>query len=113
MLGVGGGNPTLPSDDAGLAPTIDTTSDPDGKLLFTYRRSDAANSDTNTTIAVEYGSTLAGWTAATHEGTGAGDITITEAPGDPGFSDVTVALPANLAISGKLFVRLSVLVANN
>ncbi|PAW75205.1 MAG: hypothetical protein B9S38_02265 [Verrucomicrobiia bacterium Tous-C4TDCM] len=103
-----GGNPTNSSDDAGLAPSI--AAGPNGKLLFTYRRRDAANTDPSTTIAVEYGGILTGWTTAVHQGTGANQITISATPRDPGFSDVTVALPGNLAVSGKLFVRLKALV---
>ena len=64
-----GGNPTQGGDDAGLTPTLDTTTDPNGKFLFTYRRRDAANLDPNTTIAVEYGSVASGWTTAVHQGT--------------------------------------------
>jgi hypothetical protein len=33
-------------------------------------------------------------------------ITITEAPGVPGFANVNVAIPRSLAVSGKLFIRL-------
>jgi hypothetical protein len=106
-----GGNPTHGGDDAGLAPTLDTTSDPDGKVLFRYRRSDAANLDTDTTLAVEYGSDLDGWTAAAHQGTGAQDITISEVPDGPGFTNVTVAIPGSLASAGRLFARLKVIVA--
>lgn len=106
-----GGDPTTGGDDAALAPTIDKTPDPDGKFLFTYRRRDAANQDPNTTIAVEYGSDLTGWATAVHQGTGADQITTTEAPDGPGFSEVTVALPGGLAVSGKLLVRLKVAVA--
>jgi hypothetical protein len=106
-----GGNPNQASDDAGLTPTLDTTTDPDGKFLFTYRRSHASKLDPNTTLAVEYGDTLGGWTPAVHQGTAAANITITEAPDAPGFSRVTVALPAALADHGKLFVRLKVIVA--
>jgi hypothetical protein len=111
---VTGGDPTMAGDDAGLAPTLDDTSDPDGKVLFTYRRSDAALADTNTTITVEYGSNLSGWTTATHQGTGPSQITITEADNfygsSPGIDKVTVALPASLAAGGRLFARLHVVV---
>ena len=112
-----GGNPTLGSDDAGLAPTIGNTTNPDGKSRFTFRLTTSAAADTGTTIKVEYGSTLTGWTAATHQGTGSNQITITitititEAPGGPGIDLVTVALPTSLADSGRLFVRLNVVVA--
>jgi len=105
-----GGDPTDPGDDAGLAPTLDNTSDPDGKLLFIFRRSAAANDDPNTTIVVEFGSDLDGWTTAEHQGAGPDDITITALPdpSDPGIDIVTVALPPNRAAAGKLFARLRV-----
>jgi hypothetical protein len=106
-----GGNPTVGGDDAGLAPAIDSATGSNGKLRFTYRRSDAAKLDPNTAIAVEYGGGLNGWTTAAHQGTGASDITISEVPDGPGFTKVTVALPAILAASGKLFARLKVVVA--
>ncbi len=108
-----GGDPSDGSDDAGLLPTIDTTTDPDGKLLFTFRRTVAAGGDDNTTIAVEYGSDLAGWSTAVHEGTGPDDITVSEQANGfgTGIDKVTVALPPSLAAAGKLFVRLNVAVA--
>ena len=107
-----GGNPTIGSDDAGLAPTIDR-SNPDGKLRFIFRRTSAAINDTNTTIAAQYGSNLTGWTNAVHQGTGSTQITITEETNGfgAGIDRVTVALPATLVGSGKLFVRLNVAVA--
>ena len=101
-----GGNPATGSDDAGRVPTLDTANDPNGKLRFTFRRREAAKLDPNTTIAVEYGGNLTGWTTAIHQGAGANQVTITEVPGEPGFSNVTVALPGSLSVSGKLFVRL-------
>jgi Carbohydrate esterase, sialic acid-specific acetylesterase/Bacterial TSP3 repeat len=104
-----GGNPTIGSDDAGLAPTIDRTN-PDGKLRFIFRRTTAAKNDTNTAISAQYGSNLDGWTNAVHQGTGATEITITEETNGfgTGIDRVTVALPASFAASGKLFARLSV-----
>ena len=51
-----GGDPTDAVDDADLAdlaPIFDHTSDPDS-LLYSYRRTDAANEDSNTTITAEY-----------------------------------------------------------
>jgi alpha-galactosidase len=107
-----GGDPTTSSDDAGLAPTLDTTSNPDGKVRFVFRRSTEAAADANTSITVQYGNNLSGWTNAVHQGTGANQITITEVPNGsgPGIDQVTVALPASLAGGGKLFARLSVVV---
>jgi len=108
-----GGDPTDASDDATIIPTIDNTSDPDGKLLFTFRRNVDAAEDENTTIIVEYGTDLAGWTAVGHEGFGPDDITVTEEDDAyaTGIDRVTVALPSSLATTGKLFVRLNVTVA--
>jgi hypothetical protein len=108
-----GGDPTTGSDDASLAPTIDTTSNPDGKTLFVFRRSSEAGMDAGTTIQVQYGSDLDGWTTALHEGTAANQITITgQANGfGSGIDRITVALPAGLAAGGKLFARLNVVVA--
>lgn len=108
-----GGNPTIGSDDASLAPTVDS-SNPDGKLRFIFRRTTAAKNDTNTAIAAQYGSNLTGWTNAVHQGTGPTEITITEETNGfgAGIDRVTVAMPANLAgAAAKLFVRLNVAVA--
>jgi hypothetical protein len=108
-----GGDPADAADDAGLLPTLDDTTDPDGKLRFVFRRRAEAGADADTTITVQYGDDLSGWTNATHQGTDPGKITISEqADGfGPGIDRVTVALPANLAATGKLFARLSVVVA--
>jgi autotransporter-associated beta strand protein len=108
-----GGDPANSSDDASQKPTLDTTSDPDGKLLFIFRRSAAAHAASDTTIAVEYGSVLGDWTTATHQGTGSGQITFTEQADGfaPGIDKVTVALPASLAATGKFFARLKVRVS--
>ena len=97
----------------GLIPTIDAANDPDGKLLFVFRRNADAAADTNTVIRVEYGSDLGGWTTAVHQGTGPEEITVSEiAEGfGAGVDQVTVALPAALSASGKLFVRLKVRMA--
>jgi hypothetical protein len=86
--------------------------DPDGKVLFVFRRSEEASTDANTSIAVQYGNTLGGWSEAVHQGSGGNQITITEVPDGygPGIDQVTVALPANLAGGGRLFARMSVVV---
>jgi hypothetical protein len=106
------GDPTSGSDDAGLAPTLDTTSDPDGKVLFIFRRSTEAAADANTSITVQYGSNLSGWTTAVHQGTGANQITITAQTNGfgAGIDKVIVALPPSLAAGGKIFARLKVAV---
>jgi methionine-rich copper-binding protein CopC len=97
----------------GLIPTTDATSDPDGKLLFIFRRNSEAMVDGKTGIVVEYGGELGGWTAATHQGTGPEDITISEVANGygTGIDRVTVALPASLAANGRLFARLKVVLA--
>ena len=97
-----GGDPTDPTDDATILPTIDATSDPDF-LIFTFNRRHEAHADPNTTIAVEYGSDLVGWTTA---GVGP-DIVITEA--DLGAADqVEVKIRRTLATGGSMFARLNV-----
>ncbi|HSP42786.1 MAG TPA: hypothetical protein VLO11_07950, partial [Luteolibacter sp.] len=103
-----GGDPTDGGDDASIAPTIDNTTDPDF-FIFTYRRADEANADSNTTIAVEYGSDLGGWTTAV---TGP-DIVITptENGAGTGIDLVAVKIRRTLAVGGKLFARLNVEVA--
>ncbi len=101
-----GGDPTKGIDDAGLAPTFDNTTDGD-YFIFTYRRSDAANTDTNTTIAVEYGSNLTGWTTAVHDGTNI-IITPTDEGGGTGIDLVQVKIKRTLATGSKLFARLKV-----
>lgn len=107
-----GGDPATGGDDVGLAPTLDTTSDPDGKIRFIYRRSTAAGSDPKTTTRVQYGSNLDDWINAVHQGTNANQITITTETNGfaAGIDKVTVALPASIAPGGKLFTRLNVLV---
>ncbi len=105
-----GGDPTSGADDASITPVIDTTTDPDGKLLFIFRRDADAKNDSNTSIAVEYGNNLSGWTTATHQGTGPGQITVTEQANGfaAGIDRVTVALPPSLAGGGRIFARLKV-----
>jgi hypothetical protein len=103
-----GGNPTNPSDDAGIAPLFNNTSDPDF-FIFTYRRTDAAAADANTKIAVQYGSDLVGWTPAV-----AGPdivITPTDNGAGVGIDLVEVKIRRTLAVGGKLLARLQVAVA--
>lgn len=105
-----GGDPTDPNDDADLAPIVDAKSDPNGKLLFTFRRRIAARDDDQTDIMVEYSNTLNGWSPAVHQGNGSNQITITSQPDpeDVGFEFVTVALPPLLTNTNALFARLRV-----
>ncbi len=106
------GDPTDPSDDLSIQPTIDNNSDPDGKLLFTFRRNIDAHEDENTIIIVEYSTDLVEWEDAIHQGEDPEHITYSTVPDGfgPGIDEVTVALPPILAEDGKLFVRLNVLV---
>ena len=103
-----GGDPTHGADDAGKAPTF-STSDPD-KFVFSYRRRDAANTDPNTAISVQYATGLDAWTTATHgvNGVSIDDSQIPEA----GFRTVVVSIPKTLAEpGGRLFARLNVVVS--
>ena len=108
-----GGDPTDASDDAKIVPTIDNTSDSDGKLLFVFRRNIDAQNDPATTIFVEYGNDLSGWTPAVHQGEGPEEITITVVPDGfaSGIDQVMVAIPPSHVVGGMLFVRLNVEVA--
>ena len=102
-----GGDPTNGGDDASVAPVLDNTTDPDF-FIFTYRRDDDAAADANTAIKVEYGSALAGWTPAT-----AGPdiiITPTDDGAGVGIDSVQVKIRRTLAVGGKLFARLNVVV---
>jgi hypothetical protein len=99
-----GGDPTLGSDDAGNAPTLDNSDPSDFKFVF-KRRDDAA-ADTNTVIAVQYGTDLSGWATATD---GVDGVSIDDSVDlGGGFHEVTVSIPRTLAPGGKLFARLSV-----
>ena len=103
-----GGDPTVGSDDPSRAPTLGN-SDPN-IFVFTYKRRDAAQADSNTTITVQYGTDLSagGWTTAAD---GVNGVTI-DATGVPeaGFHTVVVSIPKSLAAGGKLFARLKVAV---
>jgi hypothetical protein len=89
----------------GRLPTLDNTSDAT-YVIFNFNRSDAANDDPNTTITVEYGSTLAGWTTAADDGN---NVIITEIPGSP-TDAVQVKIKRTLAVNDRLFARLNVAV---
>ncbi|MCX6878938.1 MAG: hypothetical protein NTW21_34780 [Verrucomicrobia bacterium] len=104
-----GGDPTNGSDDASVAPTFDNTSDPDF-FIFIFRRSDAANTDPNTTISVQYGSNLTGWTTAVDNN----DTIEIEETNDhfaSGIDRVVVKIKRTLATDGKLFAQLKVIVS--
>jgi autotransporter-associated beta strand protein len=92
---------------ASLLPTSDSTADVN-YLTYTYRRIDAANLDPNTTITVEYGSNLSGWSPATNDGTDT-IITTTDDFYGAGIDKVEVKINKSLAQNGKLFSRLKVL----
>jgi VCBS repeat-containing protein len=109
-----GGNPATGSD-TGFLPTISlVNADPDNNttnedyLLFTYRRTDLAKNDDKTTINVDWNTILIGsWTHA--QGT-AGVVSIETNDIEPGIDLVKVYIPKSLAVNGKLFARLSVLI---
>ena len=102
------GAATPNASTTGLLPTIDRATDPNGKMLFIFRRATNAKDYANASILVEYGSNLGSWITAVHQGTSANQITISEQTNGfgVGIDRVTVALPANLANGGKIFARL-------
>jgi hypothetical protein len=91
-----------------VTPTFDNTTDPDD-FLFTFRRRDEAATDPNTSIVVEYGSDLAGWTQAQDGVDGVSIDDTTDLGG--GLHQVTVGIPRALdGGTSKLFARLKVTV---
>jgi autotransporter-associated beta strand protein len=100
---LGAANPA--ANATALLPTFDNTTDAT-YFIYTYRRSDAANTAAGITIAVQYSSDLTnnGWTTAI-----AGpDIIITPTDNFYGASTdkVEVKINRTLAVGNKLFVRL-------
>ncbi|MCH7228416.1 Ig-like domain-containing protein [Haloferula sp. A504] len=91
----------------GLLPAFDN-SDP-ANFVFTFDRSDAAETDASTTITVEYGTDLSGWTAAPNAGDG---VTVDDSGASVGgLTPVVVTIPKTVATDGKLFARLKVAVS--
>lgn len=92
---------------------VDTSTGPNRKILFVHRRSATAAADIRTTIAMEHGGLLSGWTTAVHQGSGADNSAITQQSNGfgAGFDNVTVTLPGRLATHGRLFLRSKVTVA--
>jgi hypothetical protein len=100
-----GGNPNDPANpDTDLLPSPTTDGD---SLTFTYLLADRATNDPNTTVFVEYGNNLIGWTKAVN---GVGGVTIGEDTVTvPGYTKITVDLPKALDEgAGTLFARLHV-----
>ena len=98
-------NPANPgSNSNALLPTVSHTAT---DLVFTFRRSDAANAMPGIAIGTEYGSTLAGWTTAQH-GVNGVTIIVTDDGFATGVDKVDVSIPKALATGSKLFARLTV-----
>lgn len=101
---LGAANPNV--NAINLLPVSNTTSDP-AYLIFSYNRSDLANADPNTTIQVQYGNNLAGWTQAIHDGN---NVVIQVTEGSPTDAIVVKLKRSSLSAAGKLFARLHVTV---
>ena len=101
------GDPTDGSDDNGIRPIFDASGA--SAVTFTFRRADAAEADSNTAIAVEYGSDMAFGSTAQH---GVDGVTfgVNDDGAGSGIDIVTVTIPKSLAVGGKIFVRLKVTV---
>lgn len=98
-------NPANPgSNSNSLLPTLSQTTT---HLVFTYRRSDAANAMPGITIAAQYGSSLTGWTTAQHNVNNVTIVTTDNGFG-AGVDKVEVSIPKSLATGFKLFARLKV-----
>ncbi|NNJ44265.1 MAG: hypothetical protein HKP15_13100, partial [Akkermansiaceae bacterium] len=102
VLGASG----ISADAAALLPTLDSNTDAE-YYIFNFRRSDAANVDTNTTITPQYGSDLGTWSNAVHDGT---DIIITPADDfyETGVDKVEVKVKRTLVTGDRFFSRLNV-----
>ncbi len=91
-----------------LLPILDNTSDPDF-VIFAFRRIDTTSTDSKATTKVQYGTSLSSWTDATPSS----DVIIT--PSDDfygaGVDKVEVKMRRTLAVGGKLFARLHVVIA--
>jgi autotransporter-associated beta strand protein len=98
-----GGNPTV-NDAASIAPSSVYNG---SGLVFTYRRTDLANSDANATISVTYSTDLQTWTTAQDAVAGVSIVATDDFYG-VGTDRVVVTLPPSLAAGGKLFARLGV-----
>lgn len=97
-----------PDENAiGLLPTLDNTSDPT-YVIFEFERADLANDDPNTTISVEYGNDLAGWTTAVDDND---NVEIEVTTGSPTDTVVVKLKRSTLGAGGELFARLNVVVA--
>lgn len=90
----------------GLLPTLNNTSDPN-YLIFTFQRSDLAQTDPKTSITVQYGSNLTGWTTAVDDND---NVEIVETDGSPKDTVLVKIKRSTLGSSGNLFVRLNVVV---
>jgi hypothetical protein len=105
-----GGNPAN-QNNTSLLPTVQlVTADPDNNsvssdyLLFTYRRTDLANSDPSTSIRVEWNTGLAGaWTVA--DGSHGEVILVENDAAGAGIDLVKVYIPR--PVTGGLFTRLT------
>ena len=95
------------TDALSLMPVADGKSEP-AFLIFNYRRLDEAKNDPATSFAVEFGTSMGGWTTASHDGT---NTIITEYNDDygAGVDRIEVKLRKSAhAVGGKLFSRLKV-----
>ena len=110
-----GGN-TKDRSDVGLLPrSTMVTADPDGNLtnsdylLFTYRRTDLAKNDDLTTIRVDWSTDFFTWTNT--QGTPGVVVVESDDEAATGVDLVRVYIPRSLAVSGRLFARLTVSIA--
>ncbi|WP_158279844.1 Calx-beta domain-containing protein [Coraliomargarita sinensis] len=102
---LGAESPDHQSND--LLPSADSTSDPDF-YIYTYRRSDAAHNDPNTTIDLRYCSDLQSWNTAVHDDSDV-IISVNDDHYAPGVDQVQVKLRKTMAVDDRLFVQLRVL----
>ena len=100
-----GGDPTDGGDDHGPEPVGVATSAPE-HVRFHYRLRNEAASDPGTSATLQYSTDLNGWRNAIDDGS---DIVVTTTPGAE-FATVEVKIKSSLAVAGRLFARLRVVV---
>ena len=102
---LGAANPNV--NAIGLLPALDNSTDP-AYVIFTFNRSDAAQTDAKTSIKVEYGNDLDGWTTAVDDNN---NVEIEATDGSPTDSVVVKLKRTTIGAAGRIFVRLKVAVS--
>jgi len=102
-----GGQPNPANPDSNSSALLPTLARSGSNVVFTFRRTAVAASDSGLIISAEYSSNLSSWTVAQDTVNDVSIVTTTDGFG-AGVDKVEVTLPSSLAGTGPLFVRLQV-----